>query len=541
MANESCTGPNCFFTGSKNDSTATEGRCTQTAGILANAEINEILGLGWQNASYYDQSSDSNIIVWNDTWAAYMDDVTKGSRTGYYKSLDFAGTVDWAIDLAEFTGDDGDPLGIYGDPIPPQLPQCTATFDSIEALGNASSSIPEHCSVQYTVQTLSKLLSVSMQNYTNMVNNDYDSKFQTYANAVAGNAGTAVHDFVYQNGSQYFSCIVTEMPTCCSYCEAGFNPDSTCLYCWNGTSSECYKNCPPLTCGGGQVPVLKTFNESEPCPPDYSLRGSKSYHEESVYWTLEADKASTFYSDIYANTGIDKAHLKFGNYDRGNDCPPSATIGDGDSCWNLNMDFNIPKPNGYSASDVANPKTTVQKALDKSGNLGPQMNNALLDLKTDSWIGDGTELVDSISMPILMIAQAVEEMSKVVSIANQITQAKQQEIMAAFLAAILFLVPVAGEVLGSVAELADVGAVLTMAGEAANIAEGVSSIVKDPGNAPLAIMNLIFAPAALGDLKTIAKAAKLRREMAPAKISKLGPKVSDRLDLISKVTGKCKP
>lgn len=90
--------------------------------------------------------------------------------------------------------------------------------------------------------------------------------------------------------------------------------------------------------------------------------------------------------------------------------------------------------------------------------------------------GEGTQLVDSVSVPFLMIAQAVEEMSKVAKIANQITRAKE-EIITAFLGALLFMVPTAGEVLGSVAELVDVGAVLTMAGEAGNIAQGVAETV----------------------------------------------------------------
>lgn len=101
------------------------------------------------------------------------------------------------------------------------------------------------------------------------------------------------------------------------------------------------------------------------------------------------------------------------------------------------------------------------------------------------------------------------------------------------------MVPIAGEVLGTVEELADVGAVLTLAGDAGNIAEGVSQIVKDPSNAPLAIMNLIFVPGALGDAAKIAKAAKTRRGMKDEDVAKLGDKVSGHLDSIKKVTGKC--
>lgn len=67
MANADCTGPNCRFTGDRTHSTAAEGRCTRTAGILANAEIYEIIALDEQDKAYYDQGSDSNVIVWNDT------------------------------------------------------------------------------------------------------------------------------------------------------------------------------------------------------------------------------------------------------------------------------------------------------------------------------------------------------------------------------------------------------------------------------------------------------------------------------------------
>lgn len=541
MAEENCTGPNCRFTGTRKHSTATPGRCTQTAGIITNAEIMEVLGLEAQETIYYDPGSDSNVVVYNGTWAAFMDSETMMSRTNYYRSLNFAGTVQWAVDLKEFSGDDGNPTGAWEEPIPPELPACTETFDSVEALGDAHGMIPDHCVTPYTVRTLADLLTAAMNNYTEMINHGYDQKFKIYATAVAGKAGSSVHDFVYKNGNKYFTCEVAEVATCCDYCKSQPSSDDTCRYCW--TDGECYKRCTGLECTTTNVeqPVSKVFNKSEPCPPDYSERGSKLYHEETVYWSLNDDKANQFYADIFSDTGIGKGHLKFGDYDRGNDCTPANTIGDGDPCWTLEYDFNIPVPDGYDASDVADPKDTVQKGLERSANLSPQISQVLFGLATDTWIGDGMDLIDSISMPILMVAQAVEEMSKVVDIADQITEAKEEMIIAAFIGALLFMIPVAGEILGTVAGFAEVGAVLVMAGEAANIAMGVAEVVKDPDNAPLAIMNLIFVPGALADAARIAKAARLRRDMRSEDITKLGGRVSSRLDSIKKVTGRCVP
>jgi hypothetical protein len=74
--------------------TAKEGRCTKTAGIIANAEINEILAIGNQTKTYYDAGFDSNIIVWDNTWASFMDSDTMNSRTSYYKGFNFGGTVE---------------------------------------------------------------------------------------------------------------------------------------------------------------------------------------------------------------------------------------------------------------------------------------------------------------------------------------------------------------------------------------------------------------------------------------------------------------
>lgn len=147
MADPACTGPDCHFTGSNTSSTAAEGRCTRVGGMIANAEIYEILNFGDQNTAYYDQSSDSNIIVWNNTWAAFMDNDTLTSRISYYQSLNFGGTVDWAVDLVLYAGDEdyNDTDTTWNEPAVPSLTPCTATFTSLGNLGNAAGSLPDHC------------------------------------------------------------------------------------------------------------------------------------------------------------------------------------------------------------------------------------------------------------------------------------------------------------------------------------------------------------------------------------------------------------
>ncbi|KAF8129376.1 glycoside hydrolase superfamily [Mycena galopus ATCC 62051] len=110
MTTAGCTGPMCTFTGPA--SGATPGSCTQTAGYIANAEIDKIIAAGVTQTSH-DAASDSDILVYNSIqWVAYMTNATKASRTSVYQGLNMGGTSDWAVDLQSF-------LPAYTPPAPP--------------------------------------------------------------------------------------------------------------------------------------------------------------------------------------------------------------------------------------------------------------------------------------------------------------------------------------------------------------------------------------------------------------------------------------
>jgi GH18 family chitinase len=109
MVNRACRGPSCFYTGPS--SGAQPGACTNTAGYIAQAELEQFLGTPGTRA-WYDAASDSDMMQYGpggDTWAAYMSENTKASRTARYRAQNFGGTAEWAIDLAGFVeGDDDD-------------------------------------------------------------------------------------------------------------------------------------------------------------------------------------------------------------------------------------------------------------------------------------------------------------------------------------------------------------------------------------------------------------------------------------------------
>lgn len=113
MADASCTGPECLFTGP--DSAATAGNCADTAGYISQAELAQYSSgvitddgtLARRTVTtWHDDDSDSDLMTYGDgTWVAYMTDDTKASRIDLYASYNFAGSVEWAVDLATFVED----------------------------------------------------------------------------------------------------------------------------------------------------------------------------------------------------------------------------------------------------------------------------------------------------------------------------------------------------------------------------------------------------------------------------------------------------
>jgi hypothetical protein len=107
MAAADCWGPSCMYTGSGGNSDATKGKCTATAGYIADAGIAEIINdpkrAGSVVKSFFDSTSNSDVLVYDDTqWVSYMSSSTKKTRGALYSAWGFGGTMDWASDLQTF-------------------------------------------------------------------------------------------------------------------------------------------------------------------------------------------------------------------------------------------------------------------------------------------------------------------------------------------------------------------------------------------------------------------------------------------------------
>ena len=105
MADASCYGPTCFFTGSASQSNAEVGPCTQTAGYISDAEVNDIITNNATriNQNFIDPTSNSLIVVYDDIqWVAMMNDQIRSERTALYTALNMGGSTNWASDLETY-------------------------------------------------------------------------------------------------------------------------------------------------------------------------------------------------------------------------------------------------------------------------------------------------------------------------------------------------------------------------------------------------------------------------------------------------------
>ncbi|KAL3452701.1 hypothetical protein BJX65DRAFT_302610 [Aspergillus insuetus] len=496
---------------------AAKGVCTDTSGYISNAEIDDIEILGEKAQTWHDGASNSDITVYN--WVAYMSWTTKETRRIYWRSYNFAGTIDWAVDLQSYTDDEyydyetGEGFEDILLPLPDD-PVCRASYDDLKSIEKDFGSIDEPCIRQYIPEALQKNFTLLPAAYDGLMEDGYDGKFKTYAKAVISASNKTIK--------------------CCGMCEKqSQHPEVVCRYC---QEYDCVPegNCdnPEVHC---ETPEYRYLNMTQPCPPDYSLRGQyptiDARYTQSVYWTLEDPDA--FWADLYTETGVAQEDIEWKDVNHF-PCYPTEK-----HCADRSWDYNFPVTSEYDLEDVINPKDVVSEAYDKLKALKPELDDVVDKVKNDEIYGDINELIDAVSMPVLMVSDAIGNMQSIVEIAEEIEEAKAKSILFAFLSAIFFFVPVIGEVMGTLSSLASIGHIVTLLGATGNVVLDVYTIFDDPDNAPLAIFSLVLNPLALLDAVKVGQAARARRGMPARDVAKLGDRLNARLNIISKLKDRC--
>ncbi|OBT38806.1 hypothetical protein VE00_11107 [Pseudogymnoascus sp. WSF 3629] len=523
MADPSCSGPFCQYTGDRNHSMAYPGDCTYTPGYIANAEINDIIknhGKYTIVKSSVDALSGSNILMYGVPgavdWVAYMDGDTKKDRISWIKGLNFGGTTDWAIDLQTMDYDDYDDDGSDGDGsddedglIPDKCPP-NPNPGNLKALADNADSMSSNCAALYGFEILHQQLLDSLDLF--QVNSQgYDDKFGWYAKWTKEQIQPRLDAFVniYKGGKglQYMTCYYT-LP-----------------------------------------------NRSE---QKSTCTGMPHFWDGDISWTIrfQLDNEDAFFSDLLSEYGIDKSWVIWGDQKDSYEC---ADVGEGEgprpggrtgspSCRHLvHTRQNIPKKADDDKIQVGNPKELIEASMSNVTALRTSIMSSYLDVGL-SFYSDGPnggspiDAIVAYSMPIFQMAEAIDSMKDVKDIGEKAKEEAKRSLIFKILSIVFMVIPFVGEALGPIiGSTLAVARIALLVGEAGNAALSVADIIKDPASTPFAILGLIGGAGGAGSLgrtKALEKASTVRGLLKETDLKKFPQRFQDKDALVQELVKK---
>ncbi|KGO66152.1 Glycoside hydrolase, family 71 [Penicillium expansum] len=342
------------------------------------------------------------------------------------------------------------------------------TFNTMTDLENSLSTIPSGCTGIHTMQVLLKLLKSTKANYT-AVDNDYDYWFNYYVKYMHRVVPEQIWSFVsYGNkgpGNKYFDCTLRD----------GEHHD-------------------PQTCPVGSLVM--------------SYHVDYDFNDEEGFWNDAAER------------GIQKDWISFEDWDITKPCPPKIPLHP-DTCRDgmvVLEDYPHPADN----MTFVNPKDILSKSNGRFDQLELDIATTWTEMMFGFWDGDFDDAAEAVSLPVFMLAQAVESMEQVKQLGMEEKKYEETELIMKILTAILVVVPFAGEIVGEIAGLAWVVEAAIVVDIVGNAAMSVYDAVKNKGSPAMAVLDLLLGSARVRTGKNYSHAASKRREMGAEDVSKFG-------------------
>jgi chitinase len=530
MVDSSCTGVMCKFSGSPKISNADPGYCTDTPGYISNAEIAE-LSENDEVQKWFDVESSSNILTFNGTWVAYMDDDQKDSRINWIKGLNFGGTTDWAVDLQEYHNS---PNWTDGEDFDYPSFRCDKTYDNLDALEKDAGNFPENCAPLYTLLAMEQLLNDTLAKYDE-VKNDYDGKFKYYEQYINDLVNPQLENWMAWSdkneetkkglGNQYFSC----------------------KYKQKGEDSWRYDgDCPPppdIMNDGRQQ-----FDPDVSFEIDYTLKDKDAF-EEALEKELHIQADWIQYEDW---NGYTRCEAGTGGGGSGPDAkfkgPPDNSTHDnsthimGIPCIHVeHLQKGFPRKK--ASITVTDPKDIMESAMPTIDSTRQQLKAGAMALIFGIYNAtlDPADAATAMSTPVQMLAQAVASMEQVKDIGGDIEEEKKKEKILLIVSLVLMILPFVAEVSAELAGFVMVARFAFTIGEVGNAAMAVVDIIREPESAPFAVMGILAGAAAgkgaKGIEQTFADAAAARRLLKDP--GAMGSRFKEIDDKLSKISSTC--
>lgn len=459
--------------------------------------------MGYSDQTYevlYDEDSDSDIFIYNGLeWVAWMDTETKKRRTDLYKSLNFAGTSDWAVDLQQDFGLSEDD---NGDNTPDALDlnincDIDRVYKSLDDLDHVASDLHPPCLAMQTVKVLHGMLSESFDGYDDVASG-YDDLFPTYEDWIKDTMNERLKNWLWTGVD-------------------GEDPGHKYYKCFGATGT--------------------TFAEREDASeyPCDDLPGENG--DDWAFWLELQDEDG--WAESLSTAGFDPEWVE----------PQLVKLTDGvDNCpfpeagcittntWLYNY------PRRKAEIDIPNPKDVVEAARGNLTNINEEYETMFEDIGLATYDGSIADAVEVLAVPVFMLRDAIDSMKEVKEIAKEIDEENKKNLILKIVEAVLFLIPFVGGALGALGRTGAALARFLSAVDAAGSAGlSVYEMVENPEMAPVAILGMILGGLGTPSGRTYRTVATSKRDMTPEMRANMGKSFREFNPKVESITSKmCK-
>ncbi|KAF7854741.1 hypothetical protein EAF04_010309 [Stromatinia cepivora] len=409
------------------------------------------------------------------------------------------------IDLCSFACETGGYCACETSDGPPPC-DFSLTFTDMDALYAASGNYPTYCNTIYILDVLHNNVTGELAEY-NDANDGYDALFGYYQTYIKDEIPLLLDAFMGWSttknvwdatapGNKYFECTYYDFS------------EGTGV---NGTTQAC--------------PVARGVNDFY------------------IYYTIT--NSTGFYADLQENYGIEADWVVLTEVDwNSSNCIPVDGL---EELVVVPCVTHLEKWFGYpqmaDSITITNPKDLFTKAGPAMDQLPLDIAATRLDMILGQWNGSGTDVIESYAMPVAMASQAIQSMDQVKVLGETEKEEEKKRLILLVLTAVLGVVPFVGEAGAALAGLTALARSIAIAGEAANAALSIYSVVEDPSSAPMTALGLLFGlgglAAAPRDAEGLSEVAALRKEMKADDVAAMGATVDDQAFMVQKIIRAC--
>jgi glucan 1,3-beta-glucosidase len=167
---------------------------------------------------------------------------------------------------------------------------------------------------------------------------------------------------------------------------------------------------------------------------------------------------------------------------------------------------------------VTNPKDIITNALPTIGTLQNTIIARQMDLSTSKWYGASDDILQTISMPVFLIVQAIQSMAEVKEVGEKEAAEKKTALILEILGIVFAFIPFLDDLTPAIEGLDGVLGIIAAAG---NTALAIQGIIADPSSAPMEILGALTAGGAR-DAKEFEEMAAARRAISSNDLTKIG-------------------